>query len=116
MKIMAEENVTRQLAAIVYADVSGYSRLTEADEIGTHRQLSASLDLIADRIRNSAGEVVHYAGDAVLAHLAMALGAGAEVPEAMALANLAGSIVIGKIGTTGSASVDELAEALGRLG
>ncbi len=64
---MADENVTRQLAAIVYADVSGYSRLTEADEIGTHRQLSASLDLIADRIRNSAGEVVHYAGDAVLA-------------------------------------------------
>ncbi len=67
MKIMAEENVTHQLAAIVYADVSGYSRLTEADEIGTHRQLSASLDLIADRIRNAAGEVVHYAGDAVLA-------------------------------------------------
>jgi len=67
VKLIADENVTRQLAAIVYADVSGYSRLTEADEIGTHRQLSASLDLIADRIRNSAGEVVHYAGDAVLA-------------------------------------------------
>jgi class 3 adenylate cyclase/TolB-like protein len=64
---MTEENVTHQLAAIVYADVSGYSRLTEADELGTHRQLSASLDLIADRIRNSGGEVVHYAGDAVLA-------------------------------------------------
>ncbi len=64
---MAEKNVTHQLAAIVYADVSGYSRLTEADEIGTHRQLSASLDLIADRIRNSDGEVVHYAGDAILA-------------------------------------------------
>ncbi|NCF29407.1 MAG: hypothetical protein GWP69_18665 [Gammaproteobacteria bacterium] len=64
---MAEENVTHQLAAILYADVSEYSRLTEADEVGTHRQLSASLDLIADRIRNSGGEVVHYAGDAVLA-------------------------------------------------
>ena len=64
---MAEENVTHQLAAILYADVSGYSRLTEADEVGTHRQLSASLDLIADRIRNAGGEVVHYAGDAVLA-------------------------------------------------
>ena len=64
---MADENVTHQLAAILYADVSGYSRLTEADEVGTHRQLSASLDLIADRIINSGGEVVHYAGDAVLA-------------------------------------------------
>ena len=67
MKIMAEENVSHQLAAIFYADVSGYSRLTEADELSTHRQLFANLDLIADRIRNSAGDVVHYAGDAVLA-------------------------------------------------
>ena len=64
---MSDESVTRQLAAIFYADVSGYSRLTHADEIGTHRQLSASLDLIADRIRNAGGTVVHYAGDAVLA-------------------------------------------------
>ena len=67
LSVMADENVKHQLAAIVYADVSGYSRLTQADEIGTHRQLSASLDLIADRIRNSGGTVVHYAGDAVLA-------------------------------------------------
>jgi class 3 adenylate cyclase/TolB-like protein len=64
---MAEENVTRKLAAILYADVAGYSRLTGVDEVGTHRQLSVSLDLMADRIRNSGGRVVHYAGDAVLA-------------------------------------------------
>lgn len=63
---MAERHVTHQLAAIFYADVCGYSRLTEADELGTHRQLSASLDLIADRIRSADGEVVHYAGDAGL--------------------------------------------------
>jgi class 3 adenylate cyclase/TolB-like protein len=64
---MDEGQVTHRLAAILYADVFGYSRLTELDEIGTHRQLSASLDLIADRIHNAGGEVVHYAGDAVLA-------------------------------------------------
>jgi class 3 adenylate cyclase len=64
---MAEENVTRKLAAILYADVAGYSRLTGADEIGTHRQLSVSLDLMADRIRNAGGRVMHYAGDALLA-------------------------------------------------
>lgn len=64
---MAEENVTRKLAAILYADVAAYSRLTGVDEVGTHRQLSVSLDLMADRIRNSGGRVVHYAGDAVLA-------------------------------------------------
>jgi class 3 adenylate cyclase/TolB-like protein len=72
---MAEEHVTHQLAAILYADVCGYSRLTEADEIGTHRQLSASLDLIADRIQNAGGEVVHYAGDAVLARFSSTVAA-----------------------------------------
>lgn len=53
------------------------------------------------------------AGDTVLAHLAMALGAGASAAEAMALANLAASIVIRKLGTTGVATAAELAEALG---
>jgi len=51
------------------------------------------------------------AGDAVLAHLAMALAAGASVDEAMNLANLAGSVVVGKLGTTGTATVPELAAA-----
>jgi len=57
-----------QLAAIIHADTADYSRLMRADEIGTHRQLSATVDLIADRIRNSGGTAVHYSGDAVLAH------------------------------------------------
>ncbi len=57
----------RKLAAILYADVAGYSRLTGEDEDGTHRALRASLDLIASAIRAHAGRVVHYAGDAVLA-------------------------------------------------
>ena len=64
---MPEETVTHELAAIFYADVSGYSRLTQADEFGTHRQLSTTLDLISDRIICAGGKVVHYAGDAVLA-------------------------------------------------
>jgi len=52
------------------------------------------------------------AGDAVLAHLGMALAAGAAVPEAMALANLAGGIVVRKVATTGTASVAELRQTL----
>ena len=56
-----------KLAAILYADVEGYSRLTGADEGGTHRTLSAYLDLFAETIRAHRGEVKHYAGDAVLA-------------------------------------------------
>ncbi len=53
------------------------------------------------------------AGDAVLVHLGMALAAGASVAEAMALANAAGSVVVRKIGTTGTATIPEVAKALG---
>jgi len=64
---MAATTHTRKLAAIFYADVVGYSRLMGMDEDETHHQLCVSLDLMADRIRNAGGRVVHYAGDAVLA-------------------------------------------------
>jgi adenylate cyclase len=64
---MAEENVTRKLTAILYADVAEYSRLTGEDEVGTHKQLSAGLDLISGAIKAKGGNIVHYAGDAVLA-------------------------------------------------
>ncbi len=64
-----------QLAAILHADVSDYGRLTQVDEIGTHQQLSASVDLMADRIRNSGGAIVRYAGNAVLARFQSAVAA-----------------------------------------
>ena len=72
---MSDGAVTRKLTAILYADVAGYSRLTGADEVGTHRQLSAGLDLIAGRIEETGGRVVHYAGDAVLAEFASVVAA-----------------------------------------
>jgi adenylate cyclase len=62
-----EDRLPRKLAAILYADVAGYSRLTGEDEEGTHRRLSAYLDLISGAIEQHEGRVVHYAGDAVLA-------------------------------------------------
>jgi len=64
---MTEEPLPRKLAAILYADVAGYSRLPGADEEGTHRTLSAYLDAISTAIENHNGKVLHYAGDAVLA-------------------------------------------------
>lgn len=48
------------------------------------------------------------AGDAVTANLAVALASGASVKEAMTLANAAASVVIHQLGTTGSASVEDL--------
>jgi len=61
-----EERLPRKLAAILYADVAGYSRLTGDDEDATHRRLRDYLDLIAKTIENHHGQVMHYAGDAVL--------------------------------------------------
>ncbi len=61
------DRLPRKLAAILYADVAGYSRLTGDDEDATHRTLSEYLDLIADTIVSHRGQVMHYAGDAVLA-------------------------------------------------
>ena len=59
--------VTRRLVAIFYADVAGYSRLTGADEEGTHRRVMALLDDVTDKIKSSGGDVLRYAGDAILA-------------------------------------------------
>ena len=62
----------RKLAAILYADAADYSRLCAADEEGTHRLLGEHLDTFAARIAAHAGEVCHFAGDAVLAVFASA--------------------------------------------
>ena len=67
-----EDRLPRKLAAIFYADVAGYSHLTEEDEEGTHRRLSEYLDLISSNIEQYKGTVVHYAGDAVLADFSTA--------------------------------------------
>ena len=64
---MGTEPLERKLAAILYADVAGYSRLTGEDEEGTHRALSAYLDAITHSIERHNGKVMHFAGDAVLA-------------------------------------------------
>ncbi len=64
---MGTEPLERKLAAILYADVAGYSRLTGEDEEGTHRTLSAYLDAISHSIERHNGKVMHFAGDAVLA-------------------------------------------------
>ncbi len=62
-----EDRLPRKLAAILYADVAGYSRLTGDDEDATHRTRTEYLDLIASTIQSQRGQVMHYAGDAVLA-------------------------------------------------
>jgi len=64
------ESLPRKLAAILYADVAGYSRLMGQDEDATHRTLREYLDLFTTRIEHHNGRVAHFAGDAVLAEFA----------------------------------------------
>ncbi len=87
---MAETGVTRKLAAILYADVAGYSRLTGADEEGTHKILATYLDAITEIINNRRGHVLHYAGDAVLAEfnsVVVALNCALEIQSKLAEQN-----------------------------
>ena len=56
----------RHLAAILYADVAGYSRLTGYDEEKTHKQLDISLNLLTSLIEKHGGQKIHEAGDAIL--------------------------------------------------
>ncbi|MDJ0957002.1 MAG: adenylate/guanylate cyclase domain-containing protein [Arenicellales bacterium] len=79
-----EDRLPRKLAAILYADVAGYSRLTGEDEDATHRTLSQHLDFIASTIESNGGQVMHYAGDAVLARfdaVVDAMSAAAAIQE-----------------------------------
>src|SRR5512133_3401365 len=53
------------------------------------------------------------AGDAVSANLTVALAAGASLREAVEIATAAASVVIHKLGTTGTAAITALEQALG---
>jgi adenylate cyclase len=64
---MSEERVERRLAAILAADVAGYSRLIGADEGGTLRALKAiRAKLIDPKIAEHRGRLVKTTGDGLL--------------------------------------------------
>jgi adenylate cyclase len=68
---VASANVTRKLAAILAADMVGYSRLMETDEAGTIARLRAHrAELIEPRIAEHNGRIVKTTGDGLLAEFA----------------------------------------------
>jgi adenylate cyclase len=79
---------TRRLAAILAADLVGYSRLMGADEEGTHERFKAHLvELLDPKIREHHGRVVKTTGDGVLAEFASVVDAvrcAGEIQRAMA--------------------------------
>jgi adenylate cyclase len=63
-----QDRIERRLAAILAADVAGYSRLTGVDEEGTHVQLQAHLRALIDpTIAEHRGRIVKNTGDGMLA-------------------------------------------------
>ncbi len=64
---MVEARVERRLAAILAADVAGYSRLMGVDEEGTLRQLKAHRrELVDPKITEHRGHIVKTTGDGML--------------------------------------------------
>ena len=57
----------RKLAAILHADVVGFSRLMGEDEAGTHRALSELRLVVDPLIAAQGGRIVGTAGDSLLA-------------------------------------------------
>jgi len=64
---MTTQEVKRKLAAILSADVKGYSRLMGEDEKGTVRTLNAYKEVMTGLIQHHRGRVVDAPGDNVLA-------------------------------------------------
>ena len=67
---MSPPGVQRRLAAILSADVKGYSRLMGEDEVATVRTLTAYREVMAALIRERRGRVVDATGDNLLAEFA----------------------------------------------
>jgi adenylate cyclase len=78
---------TRRLAAILAADVAGYSRLMGADEEGTLNRLKAHRrELVDPKIREHHGRIVKTTGDGMLVEFLSVLDAvrcAAEIQRAM---------------------------------
>ena len=82
--------VERRLAAILAADVEGYSRLMHGDEEATMATLSARRALVDQLIGRHRGRIANTAGDSVLAEFISVLDAvhcAVEIQEALQRAN-----------------------------
>ena len=71
---MVENKIERRLAAVLVADVVGYSRLMEADEAGTLAALKARQKAILEpMVKEHGGRIVKLMGDGVLIEFASAV-------------------------------------------
>ncbi len=85
---MAEERVQRRLAAILAADVVGYSRLMGKDEAGTRARFNDQLNtVVRPMIGEHIGRLVKTMGDGFLVEFGSVVGAvqcAADIQNAIA--------------------------------
>ena len=76
LRAAKQPRLERRLAAVLAADVAGYSRLMSADEEGTHKRLLAyRREVIEPKVRQHRGRVVKHTGDGALVEFGSAVGA-----------------------------------------
>jgi adenylate cyclase len=75
MQAGSRDRVDRRLAAILVADVVGYSRLMEADEAGTARILRDNRAAADPLVAEHGGRIVKTTGDGVLVEFSSVVGA-----------------------------------------
>src|SRR6187455_2897977 len=74
--LVSAERVERRLAAVLAADVAGYSRLMAADEVGTLDALrTLRRELVDPAIAEHKGRIVKTTGDGMLVEFASAVDA-----------------------------------------
>jgi len=81
----------RRLAAILAADVAGYSRLMGIDEERTHKDLKAHYqELVEPKIQQHRGGIIKNTGDGLLAEFASVIDAvrcATDIQQGMAVRN-----------------------------
>jgi len=85
VEILEPGSRNRKLAAILHADVAGFSRLMGEDETGTHQALNRLRSAIDPLITEHGGRIVGTAGDSVLAEFSSvvdAVSCGVEMQRA----------------------------------
>ena len=85
-----ELSIQRRLAAILAADIAGYSRLMHADEAATVQDLKAHQSVILPLIGRHGGRIIDTAGDGIMAEFPSVIGAtecAVEIQTVMAQRN-----------------------------
>ncbi len=70
---MSEANLNRRLAAVLFADAVGFSRLMQTDEQATVHRLHASREIFKRMVEEHGGRVIDTAGDSILAEFGSVL-------------------------------------------